>query len=485
VSASGREAGSLVAGRMVGGEPYEIRDPGARGTVVGTAYAAGGQTVADAVDAAVRAAPGWAATPLPERIAALTAARDRMSALAEQAGWAELLTSEQGKVVEESRFETGRAPALVDLFAELARAALEPDVLVDERGRREVMHEPVGPVAAITPWNWPVSLSLGKVVPALLAGNPVILKPAPNTPLTVTEIMSALAAELPEGALGVLQGGGEVGAALVGHPDIRKVVFTGSTANGARVYAAAADGIKNVTLELGGNDAALVLQDADLSEQAVASMVRSTFVTSGQVCWAIKRIYVHRSRLAEFTESFRAAVDRLDVGHGLDPQATMGPLNNEAQLAHVRGLVQQAEQDGATVTPLGARTAGTDNGAGNFHQPTVVSDIGDGASLVAEEQFGPVVPVLSFDDETDAVRRANATPYGLCASVWSSDREYAFSVARGLAAGQVYVNVHASAALDYTQGFGGVRQSGVGREFGVQGVRQYTEQRMISERSLR
>lgn len=478
-----REVHSIVGGRRIPGARYEIRDPGRRSRVVGTAHAADQGTVEDAVAAADAAAPGWAEASLDDRIAVLSLARDRMLAAAADAGWPELLTSEQGKVVAESGFEVGRAPALIDLFGALVRAAVEPDVLTDERGRREVSYRPVGPVAAVTPWNWPVSLSLGKVIPALLTGNPVILKPAPNTPLTVTEIVGILADALPPGLVGLLNGGGDVGAALVAHPGVRKVVFTGSTANGSRVYAAAAGTVKNLTLELGGNDAAVVLDDVALSDATLSSMLGSTFVTSGQVCWAIKRIYVHRSRLAEFADAFRGAADRFAVGHGLDPDATQGPLNNAMQLEIVQRMVADAEARGATVSRLGTRLSGTDDGY--YHQPTVVTDIADDADLVVQEQFGPVVPILPFDDVDDAVRRANATPYGLCASVWSADSDRGFAVARRLRAGQVYVNAHAGAALDYSQAFGGVGHSGLGREFGIEGVRQYTEPTLVSDRLLR
>jgi aldehyde dehydrogenase len=479
------EAPNLVGGRRVRGERYEIRDPGHRSQVVGAAYAAQPATVDAAVTAAEAAAPGWAGTPLEDRIAALVRARDGLVEVATHAGWPELLTSEQGKVVAESTFEVGRAPALIDLFAPLARAALAVDVLDDERGHREVAQHPIGPVAAIAPWNWPVSLSLGKIVPALLAGNPVVLKPAPNTPLTVTAITSALAEHLPPGVLGVLHGGSDVGTALVQHAGIGKVVFTGSTANGARVYASAAATIKNITLELGGNDPALVLDDADLSEETLGSMISSTFVTSGQVCWAIKRIYVHRSRHAEFVNAFRDAADELVLGHGLDPAATMGPVNNEVQLGIVTDLVARAERDGGSVMRLGRRVGDTDVQTGNYHAPTVVTDVDDRCDLVRTEQFGPAVPILAFDDVNEAVRRANDSPFGLCASVWSSDRDRAFSVARRLRAGQVYINAHAGAALDYTRGFGGVGQSGIGREMGVEGVRAYTDLRLVSDRILR
>jgi aldehyde dehydrogenase len=273
-----------------------------------------------------------------------------------------------------------------------------------------------------------VWLSLGKVVPALLAGNPVVLKPAPNTPLTVTAIVAALAERLPPGVLGVVHGGAEVGTRLVGHADIRKVVFTGSTANGARVYAAAT--IKNVTLELGGNKAAIVLDDVELTEPLLRTMLASTFVTSGQVCWAIKRVYVPRSRASEFIESFSQIVDTLVLGHGLDPAATIGPVNNGGQLGIVRDLVESARAGGATIRTLGRRTGDTD--AGHFHPPTIVSDVSDSCPLVWSEQFGPALPIVGYDGVDNAVRAANGTPYGLCASVRGSDEQRAFEVARRL-----------------------------------------------------
>lgn len=479
------EATNLVAGRPMPGERYPVVDPGRRSRVVGIAHAADPDTVDAAVASAVAAAPSWADTALEDRIAALTSARDGLVADGAAADWPTLLTSEQGKVRAESEFEVGRAPALVDLFAPLARAALADERLDDQRGHLEVGHQPVGPVAAITPWNWPVSLSLGKVVPALLTGNPVILKPAPNTPLAVTEIVGALARRLPPGVVGLLHGGAEVGSQLVADPRIRKVVFTGSTANGAKVYAAAGGTIKNLTLELGGNDPAVLLPDVELTEPVLRSLLAATFVTSGQVCWAIKRMYLPRARYGEFVTAFAEMVDSLVLGHGLDPDATIGPVNNQAQLAVVDELVEAARRDGATVRPLGRRTGDADPSVGNYYPPTLVTELGNDAALVSGEQFGPALPVVAYDTVEDAVRMANATPFGLCASVWSPDRERAFAVARRLRAGQVYVNAHAGAALDYSRGFGGIGQSGLGREMGVAGIRAYTEPRVLSDRVLR
>lgn len=480
------EAGSFAGHRALGGERYAIHDPGRPDHVVGYALAASAAEVDEVVSAAVRVAPQWAAMSLDERIELLRSASQQLVEAAQSNGWDEVLTSEQGKVRAESAGEVLRATRLFGMFAEQADAALRAEVLEDERGRREVDYPAIGPVAAITPWNWPVLLSFNKILPALLAGNPVILKPAPNTPLTVTAMAAVLARALPDGVLGVLVGGGDVGAALVSHADIRKVVFTGSIANGRRVYAAAADGIRSVTLELGGNDPAVVLEDAGLDAAQMSRIAASAFITSGQVCWAIKRIYVHERRMDEFVEAFKATTASIRVGHGSDPEATLGPLNNALQLEHVTRVTTEALAGGAQATALGSvlPSGGPETG-GYFLQPQLVSGVDERSELVRAEQFGPVLPVLGFRDTDDVVARANDTGYGLCASVWSADRDHGFDVGRRLAAGQVFVNGHAGPAFDYAAGIGGIKQSGVGRAFGTAGLRSYTEPRVLSDRILR
>ena len=480
------EVGSFAGHTALGGERYAIHDPGRPELVVGYALAASAAEVEEVVSAAVRVAPQWAAASLDERIEVLRTATQQLIGASQSNGWEELLTSEQGKVRSESAGEVLRSTRLFEIFAEQADAALRAQVLEDERGRREVDYPAIGPVAAITPWNWPVLLSFNKILPALLAGNPVILKPAPNTPLTVTAMAAVLARALPDGVLGVLVGGGDVGAALVTHADIRKVVFTGSIANGRRVYAAAADGIRSVTLELGGNDPAIVLEDADLDATQVSRIAASTFITSGQVCWAIKRIYVHERRMDEFVEAFKAATASIRVGHGSDPEATLGPLNNAMQLEHVTRLTTEAVAGGAQTIALGSllASAGPETG-GYFLQPQLVSGVDERSELVRAEQFGPVVPLLGFRESDEVVARANDTSYGLCASVWSADRDHGFGIARRLAAGQVFVNAHAGPAFDYAAGIGGIKHSGVGRAFGTAGLRSYTEPRVLSDRILR
>lgn len=476
------EAPNVVGGRNRAGRPYAVINPASIRQTVGTAHEADAGLVDEAAQAAAAAAAAWGRLSLDERLSALRAGMDRVSQLGLEDELAPLLTREQGKTLAESRFEVGRAPAVLELFSGLAARVLEPAVLSDGLGLRRQLKVPVGPVAAITPWNWPVSLSMSKVVPALLAGNPVILKPAPNTPLTVSAIISALASGLPSGVLSLVNGGAEVGAALTSHPLIRKIVFVGSVASGKRVYQAAGANIKSLTLELGGNDPAVLLDDVDLDDATLARLMSAIFTTSGQVCFAVKRVYAPRSRYREIVEAISGAADRYVIGNGLDPGTTFGPVNNAQQLSTVRKLITQARSSGAAATELGRYAEGVDEADGYFQRPTVVSGIGNDAEIVQAEQFGPAIPVIAYDDERQAVDFANDTHYGLCASVWTSDDTRGFELAGHLEAGQVYVNCHAGAALDYTCPFGGVKESGLGRDMGEAGILAYTEPKILSNR---
>jgi len=477
------EALNIVAGKPRGGEPFDVVDPADFATVVGVGHCADQAAVSEALDVAVSAAPAWGALSLDERTAMVHEAV--AAALGgERAGeLAALLTREQGKLLGESGLEISTATMLTGVLGGLAQQALAREELSDEFGRRIRGYLPIGPVAAITPWNWPVVLAMIKVLSALLTGNPVILKPPPTAPLTITAIVSDLAAVLPAGVVGVLNGGAEVGAALTASPAIRKVAFTGSSPNGRKVYAAAAAHIKNLTLELGGNDAAVLLDDVDL-DAALPRLLGAAFVTSGQVCWAVKRVYVPASRYREVTEAVSAAADAFVIGSGLRPEVTMGPLNNMAQVDIVASLVARARDGGAEIRELGSYASGTDPSGGYFHRPVVVANVGNDAAIVQEEQFGPALPLIAYDDEEQAVAWANGTEFGLSASVWSSDTDRAFRTAERLVAGQVFVNAHGGSALDFTVGNGGVKQSGIGRELGVEGLRDYLEARVITSRSM-
>jgi len=476
------EAHNLVGGEIVGGEAYPIFNPADFGVEVGVGRRADPALVDQAVDAADQAGKLWARTPLDTRKRALQAGHDALLAAAEREGWDRLLTLEQGKVISESRMEIGLALRRIGFVASIAEEALAEQMLEDARGRRIALFEPLGVVAIITPWNWPVLLTVSKVIPALLAGNAVVVKPAPNTPLVITRLLTVLAHALPPGVLSVVHGEADVGAALVAHPKVRKVNFTGSMASGRKVYAGAAGNVKNLTLELGGNDAAIVLEDAEFKPEMIGRMLMAIFATSGQVCMAIKRIYVHETRHDELRDALLAAAGRYVVGDGLNPDVNFGPLNNRAQYERVLGLIGAAEADGARLAAAGSRASGLDWKAGYFIQPTIATEVDDAMELVREEQFGPVIPLLRFRTEDEAVARANDSEYGLTGSVWGSDLERAFEVGKGLSAGAVSVNVHGVGTLDQMLAFGGVRQSGLGRQGAVEGLRAFTNQRYVHNR---
>jgi acyl-CoA reductase-like NAD-dependent aldehyde dehydrogenase len=474
---------NLVNGERRDGPRAEVvRNPARLSAAVGTVGLADSSLVDEAVRSASRAQADWGSSSLADRQKAVLQGRAALAGASEEGQWARLLTAEQGKIDVESSMEILLGQMLIEQFVQDADAALGPDVLDDELGRRVVTRDPIGVVGAITPWNYPVVLSLIKVIPALLAGNAVVLKPAPNTPFTVSLAMETIGSALPPGVLNVVHGAADVGEALCTHPQVAKVSFTGSVPTGRRVMAAVAPGMKRITLELGGNDAAIVLDDVALDDAAIARMTDAIFMTTGQVCMAIKRLYVHRSRFDEVVGALCEAANSFVVGDGMEPDVTMGPLNNQAQYDKVRSFIFDAERRGGAVNILGARSAASDWSDGYFMRPRIVTAVDDSAPLVVEEQFGPVVPVLPFDDDEDALRRANDTEYGLCGSVWSTDTDRAFALSARLQAGQVFVNAHGLMALDLTCSAGGVKQSGLGRECGIDGLRAYTESRYVTNR---
>ena len=422
------------------------------------------------VDVVVRAAADaqqdWARVPLPDRARALTAAVAPIDARLDEL--AELLARESGKPRADSRGEIGFALTFARWAASRAAEVLADVEVDDDLGRLALRRVPYGVVGAVTPWNAPVILAMLKVAPALCAGNAVVVKPSPLSPLTVTAVLEAIAAALPPGLLAVVHGGADVGGAMVGHPAVRKVAFTGGEVTGRAIAHAAAERLTPAVLELGGNDPAIVLPDADLTDEAMDRLVMASFATSGQVCMAAKRLYVHRSRADAFVEAYAAAADRVLVtGDPLEGGVTMGPLVSRSAAERVRGLL-----GGGTVHRLGTSR---ELGDGYFVEPALVTGLDDDAPLVAEEQFGPVVPLLVFDDEDEVVARANAGELGLGASVWSADEDRAVALAARLEAGFVFVNTHGRTGMSLRAPFGGIKSSGYGREYGDEGLLEYAQ----------
>lgn len=424
-----------------------------------------------AIAAARAAQPAWAALGHEERRRRLNAVADDIEARAEEL--AHLLSREQGKPLNgpNARFEVG---ACAIWTRSAADTPLEPEVVFDDgTTHAEVHYDPLGVVGAIGPWNWPMMISVWQIAPALRMGNTVVVKPSEFTPLSVIALVDVFNAHLPEGVLSVISGDREVGAAIAGHPGLDKIMFTGSTATGRRIVEASAHNLARLTLELGGNDAGIVLPGTDVAAVA-EGLFWGIFLNTGQTCAALKRLYVHSSQYDEVVEALAGLARAMPMGNGLDEANVLGPLQNEKQFDIVRRLVDDARGRGARIV-TGGRAA-TELGP-LFYETTVVADISDGTPLVDEEQFGPVVPVIRYDDVDDAVVRANRSSQGLGASVWSSDPEAATAVAARLQAGTVWINQHG--AINPNVPFGGVKASGYGQEFGAAGLKAVAAPKVI------
>ncbi len=432
-------------------------------------------TVADLDDAIARAKaaqPAWEARGHDERAALLLQAADAIDVHAEEL--AHLLSREQGKPLNgpNARFELGACSVWL---RDAATTPLDTQTLVDdESGRAHLHYRAAGVVGAIGPWNWPLMIAIWQIAPSLRMGNTVVVKPSEYTPLSVLAMIEVMNGVLPADVLIGVSGGRDIGARLASHPDIAKVMFTGSTATGRRIIEASAGNLARLTLELGGNDAGIVLPDADPAAIA-EGLFWGAFINTGQTCAALKRLYVHDSIYDDVVDALAAFAAQMPMGVGLDEQNVLGPLQNRQQFDIVSRLVADARQRGARVVTGGEPAA--DLGE-LFFPVTIVADIEDGAPLVDEEQFGPALPVIRYSDLEDAIASANRLEAGLGASVWSSDLEAAREIARRLQAGTVWVNGHGG--LHPKVPFGGVKGSGYGLEFGVEGLKSVAVPQVIS-----
>jgi acyl-CoA reductase-like NAD-dependent aldehyde dehydrogenase len=456
----------LIGGKLVAGaSEMDVVNP-ATGAPFAKAPRADRVQLDQAVAAAKAAFPGWSKTPIAERRKVLHAIADVVAANTEEL--AQILTQEQGKPLAHSRFEAART---ADAFRFVAGFDLEPTVDEQPTKKVEVERRPLGVVGAIVPWNFPLVLMAAKVPYALLAGNTVVLKPAPTTPLATLRLCELIKDVVPAGVLNIITEAGDLGEALTSHPDVQKISFTGSTATGRKVMASAAPTLKGLTLELGGNDAAIVLDDVDVAATA-PKLFAGAFRNSGQICAAIKRLYVPDSIYEPMCEALVSIARKAVVGDGMDEKTEIGPLQNKAQYERICGFLDEAEKDGKVLT------GGRLQGPGYFVQPTIVADITDGARLVDEEQFGPILPVIRYSDAEDALARANASPYGLGGSVWSSDMARARDVAGRMDTGTVWINKHAE--MHPAVPFAGSKQSGVGVEMSHEGLAEFTQIRVIN-----
>lgn len=458
----------IIDGKKVAtAETFAVLNP-ATEQVVAQAPKATAEHLNQAVAAARRAFPGWSATPDAERSRLVHAIADALGAHSEEL--TRLLTLEQGKpgvgfAGMGGAFEIGGTLMWAHATADLE---LPVEVIQDnDQARIEVHRKPLGVIGSITPWNFPLMIAIWHVMPALRSGNTVVIKPSEFTPLTTLRAVEIMNEILPPGVINIVTGDGSLGAAMSSHPDINKIVFTGSTATGKKIMQSAAGNLKRITLELGGNDAAIVLPDTDVAAAAPKIFATALF-NNGQTCAALKRLYVHEDIYDEMCDALAAIARSVKTGDGSIEGMDFGPIQNKTQFDKVCAIASQAKASGARFLTGGEPV----QGPGYFFPVTIVADIADDTRLVAEEPFGPILPVLKFSDVEDALRRANDSNNGLGGSVWSGDVARATALASRLECGTAWVNGHAM--IQPNMPFGGVKESGVGVEFGRYGLEEYT-----------
>lgn len=463
-----RRFAMLIDGEAVQGtSSFEVNNPATAAAFAICPKA--DQALADRAVAAAKAAfPAWAALPVETRAAAVAQLADDMEARASE--FASLLTTEQGKPLDQAMFEV-----MASVFTLRAFAAMRPETktLKDEAGHRVIEHRtPLGVVVAITPWNFPLVLAMNKIGPALVTGNTVVLKPAPTTPLTSLLFGELCAQVLPRGVFNVICDQNDLGAHLTAHRDVAKVAFTGSTATGKKVLGSSAESLKRVTLELGGNDAAIVLDDVPPAV-AARKVFAGAMANAGQICVAIKRAYVPEAMYDAFCDEIAAIARSTIVDNGANQGAQIGPVQNLTQFEKIKALLADAQERGTVVAGGQALDR-----PGYFIAPTIVRDLDDDAPLVREEQFGPVLPVLKYREIDEVIARANDSDYGLGGTVWGSDVARATAVAMKIDSGTVWVNQHL--AIDPNIPFRGAKHSGIGSELGQAGLHEYTQPHIVN-----
>lgn len=458
----------LIDGKLVDGAlTMDVINP-ATGKPFARCARANEEQLDQAVAAAKRAFPAWSALPHSRRKACMEQLADAMES--RSADFTALLTSEQGKPLDQAGAEVGGAIAALRYFGAID---LPVSVIRDNEIEKIVeQRTPLGVVAAITPWNFPLILLVMKVAPALITGNTVIAKPAASTPLT-TALLGEIAADiLPAGAFNVILDANDLGSALTRHPDIAKVSFTGSTSTGKRVMESAASTLKRVTLELGGNDAAIILDDVSVAEVA-PKVFNAAMINAGQVCLAAKRIYAPRALYEPLCAEFARLAMEAVVDDGANQGAQIGPVQNRQQYEKVLELIEDSKSQGTVIAGGEALPR-----EGYFIAPTVVTGLSADARLVREEQFGPVMPVLVYDTIEEVIALANDSEYGLGGTIWTGNAERGMDIAMRIQSGTVWINKHLDIPFDVP--FGGAKQSGIGREQGLEGMHEFTQAKIIN-----
>ncbi|MGB6308925.1 MAG: aldehyde dehydrogenase family protein [Steroidobacteraceae bacterium] len=449
---------------------FDVLNP-ADETVVAACPQGTAALVDEAVSSARRAFPAWAALPDSQRAAKLLAVADLIEK--HHAELSELVTREQGKTQSGpgANLELGGAAAWTRATAALS---IPEEIIQDDKTGKIVLHrKPVGVVASITPWNWPLMIAVWHIMPAIRVGCTVVIKPSPFTPLSTLRLVEIMNQVLPPGVVNSVTGGVEVGSHLTNHAGIDKIVFTGSVATGKKVMGSAAQGLKRVTLELGGNDAGIVLPGTKI-EPLLEKLFWGCFINAGQTCAALKRLYVHQDQYDDVVRKLSEYVAKIPVGNGLDPKNLIGPVSNKMQLDKVADMVDDARARGAVVVTGGVRP----KAPGFFYPLTVIANAADDMRVVKEEQFGPVIPIVKYKTVEEAIQRANSLDVGLGGSVWGNDAQEAARYASRLECGTAWVNQHGT--LHPMAPFGGVKSSGIGVEFNLDGLKEYTTVQVVN-----
>ncbi len=462
---------TIIGGKqIISKNTFEVKNP-ATEELIGHAPISTKTDVAEAVAAAKKAQPDWAALDDDKRKEYIMKVAEVLTNNTEElATW---ITKEQGKPLggPGSMFEMQacvgwtQVPASLDLPVEV--------VFEDETRRDELHRKAIGVVGAIAPWNWPLMIAIWQIIPALRVGNTVVLKPSEYTTIGTLEMVRMINEVLPAGVLNTISGPGEIGAELVGNKDVKKIMFTGSNSTGQKIIEASAGNMTRLTLELGGNDAAIVMEDVD--PNAIAEgLFWGAFLNMGQTCACAKRLYVHESKYEGVINALSDLAEKMPMGNGLEDGIVLGPIQNKMQYDKVVDLVEDAKANNARIVCGGSPK----EGKGFFYPITIVADVADGLRLVDEEQFGPVLPIIKYSNIEEAIKSANRLEAGLGASVWSSNLEEAKKVAARVEAGTVWINQHG--AIHPMVPFGGVKGSGYGVEFGLDGLKSVTQPQVIS-----
>ncbi|MED1470992.1 aldehyde dehydrogenase family protein [Bacillus salipaludis] len=458
----------FVSGKyLIGGKWFQaektanVINPADHNEVVGEVAICSKNEVDLAVETAAKAYESWSQSELEDRAHRMKMAAEEIKTIVEEN--VSLLVRENGKALVEAKKDLLRCSDIMIQGAEELIEWWKPESLPGNQ-KVQVRKRPRGVAAIISPWNSPMILTFKRVIPAVLTGNTVVVKPATSCPLTIMTFLKVVASYFPEGVINVVTGSGSViGDALCTDPRVRTIAFVGSTETGKEIIRAAAGTVKKLYMELGGNDAAIVLPDANLDDAAIKRLRFGVLRAAGQVCSAIKRIYVHESRYDEVVEKLKKEFSHIRVGNGIQPDVEMGPLNNKSQYDYVKGLIKRAEESGANVITGGIQLDPESWEQGYYILPTIITGVDQQSEIVRTEQFGPVIPILSFSNVDEAVRLANDSEFGLRASVWTEDEELAATLADRLEAGAVFHNNH-TIFQDLHLDFPGLKESGLSRE---------------------